>query len=964
MIRRRVTEVVIVVAMVAAACSGSDSIFEDQATPAVDPGRCIGGELTADPLDSEDAGEVEPDPQLQQEVLDNGLTVYVRENDSPGQRGQLSLVVRAGSALESEGQSGAAHFLEHMLFNGTERWPGNELTQELERFGSEMGADLNAWTDFDETVYVLDLPAVDEQTLELAVDVLFEWAARATLEQSAVEDERGVILEERRLRAESPGGRIFESWAEFVLEGSPYEDHASTVEVEPIETMDREPLLEFYEDWYQPELMAVVAVGDFDGADMADLIEDRFNSLDRDGGPDRTDFVVEPWTTPRYLAVHEPDETLATGSVFFPVVPPASDTGQGRREQLIHELALDLISTRISNEIARGAVRLLDVRSSDGSPVTSLAAPSIDFEANSKDLREATAAVIAEMERVCRFGFNVDEFDRAINERRTTVETQFAGTASRQDVDFGAEYQQAFLVGSPTPTSDKIHELNLTLLDSVSADDVTAWFSGLYGSSAPSVFAAGPNEADLPTAAQLEELASAASSLELEPTEQVDVSGLELMERPAPAEISARTSFEEFESTGFDAVELEFANGARVFVQQSTIATGLVQIGAASPGGLSVLPAEDVVAGQMLTDIVTESGVGTFDQVTLTSLLADRDVDLDLWVSPEEEHLAGGGASEDLETLLQLVHLYMTEPRATDAAVAIAVGETLPVALDPSTDSDAAIFSALTDLRYGGEIRYAWPPNPQDLEALPSDQVQRVAEDRFARSGDFVFVIVGDFELGDAEELAASYLGTLPGAEPETWVDLAPSPPAGAELRTVTAGSGDQGQLLLLYTDERTVDSESRLVLPVLETVVATRLREVIREDLAATYSPSVISEVSDQPDELIEMFISVEADPERLAELSAIIKTELAGVAAGEISDDELARAIETVANDYELWSNGTLIDMHHFYALHPTEDLIDFLTRDVTVRQVDKEQVAGLAASLFDPDRHIEIQLEPERP
>ena len=232
--------------LVAAACAGSDSsldaLDEPEAASASrgDPGHCTVPDSTAQSLPSDLDGSIQPDPQLEISQLDNGLTVYVRENDSPGQRGQFALVIRAGSVLESDDQSGAAHFLEHMLFNGTDRWPGNEMVEQLQRFGSEIGPDINAWTSYDETVYWLELPDVDDETIELASDILLEWASRATVEQSAVEDERGVVVEERRLTDEGAEGRIGIAWNEMTLEGSPFEGRSPIGELESIESMDRE----------------------------------------------------------------------------------------------------------------------------------------------------------------------------------------------------------------------------------------------------------------------------------------------------------------------------------------------------------------------------------------------------------------------------------------------------------------------------------------------------------------------------------------------------------------------------------------------------------------------------------------------------------------------------------------------------------------------------------------------------
>ncbi len=219
------------------------------------------------------------DPAVVRGRLDNGLTYYIRENDSPGGRAELRLLVDAGSALEDADQAGMAHFLEHMMFNGTERFPRNELVTVLESFGPRFGPDINAYTSYDETVYELGLTTEDPALVQLGVDVLREWAGRATLTETDVVEERGVILDEWRLRAQGFSARVNELLDGLILSDSPYEDHEPIGTAESIESTSPSALARFYDDWYRPERMAVVAVGDFDSLAMESAIVDAFGDL-------------------------------------------------------------------------------------------------------------------------------------------------------------------------------------------------------------------------------------------------------------------------------------------------------------------------------------------------------------------------------------------------------------------------------------------------------------------------------------------------------------------------------------------------------------------------------------------------------------------------------------------------------------------------------------------------------------
>ncbi len=272
----------LVIALLTACTGPGDSTPEATApptsAPAADSTTVPASTTTTTPPDPAYAEAIDLDPEVRFGVLDNGLTYFVRENDAPGQRLQLRLAVNAGSVLEDEDQAGAAHFLEHMLFNGTERWPKNDLISVLESFGAQFGPDINAYTAFDETVYELETPA-DSERVELAFDVLREWATRALIDEAEVVAERGVVVEEWRLRDQGINGRVANLIDGLLLVGTDYEDMSPIGNFDAIDTMEAPELRRFYEDWYRPDLMAVIAVGDLPAERLEEEIVERFSDL-------------------------------------------------------------------------------------------------------------------------------------------------------------------------------------------------------------------------------------------------------------------------------------------------------------------------------------------------------------------------------------------------------------------------------------------------------------------------------------------------------------------------------------------------------------------------------------------------------------------------------------------------------------------------------------------------------------
>jgi zinc protease len=300
--RRLVGAALAVVGLVVASCSsdsGVDEVVSDPVDTAAPPASTrapapIDGSTPITAPDPSGLPSVtEPDPAIVIGELDNGLRYLIRSNDNPGRRVEMRLVVDAGSALEDDSQIGGAHFLEHMLFNGTEQFPENELIAVLRSFGAAFGADINAYTSFDETVYQLTMPTEDDAVVETGLDVLSQWLSAATIDQAQVEAERGVVLDEWRGSEASSDGRIFDGLEELLLTGSPYEGRDPIGNDAAIAAMDAEPLRAFYDDWYRPDNAAVIVVGDIDPGEIEQGVIERFGSLTaRGSSPERPELVV------------------------------------------------------------------------------------------------------------------------------------------------------------------------------------------------------------------------------------------------------------------------------------------------------------------------------------------------------------------------------------------------------------------------------------------------------------------------------------------------------------------------------------------------------------------------------------------------------------------------------------------------------------------------------------------------
>ncbi len=956
--------VAIAMAVLAAACSGGDteSTTTSPASTGVVSSTTQPTTTTASPTttpapDPAYDEMIELDPEVRTGVLENGLTYYVRRNRAPGGRLQLRLAIDAGSFLEDDDQSGAAHFLEHMMFNGTERWPENELVAVLESFGAQFGPDVNAYTGFDETVYQLEV-TTNAESVDLAFDVLREWATRATIDQADVVEERGVVIEEWRLRDQGIGGRIGELFESLLITGTGYEGKTPIGTVDALETTDAAELRRFYEDWYRPDLMAVIAVGDLPLDRLEEEITERFSDIAALEAPrERSRPSVPAFDEPRLVSFADPELPSAFAEFLFPgQAAPAGSYG-ALRDRVASQVAWDVVAERLDSDIVDGTADYFGIAAVEIPYAREIAAPGLEVDADAQDLGSAIRAVAEEVERVRRYGFSSAEFDRAVARRLAEAEQALASEGTRQDVYFADSLAALFLEGVPFPTAQDTYNLELRALEELTVADIEAAFIRST-SGAPAVLAIGPDEfvGALPTEDQIGEILEFVATAEIEPREQEDAAPTTLMERPAPAEIVERRN------DVFDVTWLEFANGAVVGLLETSIGENTVVFGAASNGGVSVVEPGDVTEAASITEVVALSGVGEFDRTTLDQLLVGEVVSLFPYISPVEEGFNGEAATEDVETLLQLVHLLMTEPRADGSAVESYISRVRPFFAAPLEVPGLASDYVLAEARYGADNLWYTFPRVEELDAYDVDTALDVYRDRFGDVSDFVFVLSGDFTIEAVEPLVASYIGTLPGSgRDDGYVDRQPDPPAGAIVETIEVGSDPQGSVLMLHTGVLDATFEDRVHARLLELIASTRLRDRIREALSATYSPSIFMETYDAPDPLIETYIQVSGDPERLEEISVETIRVLESLATDGPTEAELTAAQEQLTNEFSLVSNEFWVDTLLFYAMHPEESLEDVGRRITVVRETTTNDLRRLAAIAWPSGTYIEVRQVP---
>jgi zinc protease len=900
-------------------------------------------------------------------VLPNGLTYWVRHNDQPGQKVSLRLAVRAGSADELGPETGVAHFLEHMLFNGTERFPENELVDVLRGFGAEFGPDVNAYTSYDETVYELDVPN-DAESVALAVDVLHEWLTAATIDPAQVAAERGVVLDEWRGSTQSVDGRLFELAADHYLAGTRYEDRDPIGTAESIQAMESDVLRGFYDTWYRPDNAAVIIVGDVDVADMVDIVATRFGDAEPrlpESAP-RTPAGIEPFSEPAFVLHADPDQTTVDVEVTLPL--PADDAPGGTaalRTRLLDEVVYDALVRRLARDAAAGDAPFDDVVPGSNSFVDGLDAPALYAFTDAARSADTLRALLDEYERAFRYGFDAGEVATAVEAVRAQYDTLFGPDGEAQDWEIADTFVARFLAGEPAPGRAEAYLLVTAELDAIDPVAVAERFNARYTNTAPQVIVSVPERQadDVPTGPEVLDAIAATADRELDPRRAAADLPDALMERPTPIEPSNERAMSAVEWDIFDPIEYTYPNGARVVLVPNDIAQGEVFLQASSPGGTSMVPVADIVDALFATEVVAASGAGEFGSADLEQIVSGFDVELTPELTTYREGWWGRAASGDAEALLALLNLRMSATTVDPVALRQTVQYYQPIVDDPSNDPGLAGTDALNEARYGDAPHYDVLPDPDEFATLDADGVERVWTDRFGDASDWVFVLAGDFDRSQMRALADSYIGSLPGTrgveQPPT---VTPAPPAQPASVAVHAGTGEAASVEMLFTSPVDgFDPEFDALVAVATSVVEARLTRVVREEFGDSYSPYAISWVDEDPDPVVLTYVYASGAPDRIAAIAETARAELSALANGEFTDSEFANARAPVVERYEYVDNGEFLTQLLREAWNPDYDLTGYIYKHEAVSAVTRADVQEFLAEHVPVDRYSEAVVTP---
>ena len=909
------------------------------------------------------------DPAVRVGVLDNGMTYFIRHNDKP--KGQASFYIYhdVGAIQEDDDQQGLAHFLEHMAFNGTKNLPGKAIIEKLETIGVQFGNNLNAFTSWDCTQYmVMDLP-VTEENVDLALLILHDWSQFIALQPEEIDSERGVIMEELRTR-DGAGLRAQNDMIKNLFKGSLYEHRNLIGYLDGLKSFDHTALENFYKKWYRPEYQAIVIVGDVD----VDQVEAKIKAIMADipaspADAAQKDVITVPATEEPIISVFTDPELTQSSVMMFArrdAMPKEfKNTLIGISYNYIYSFVMQMMSARF-DEIAQAAnAPFLGGGMSEGSIGICPTLESTMFSVTAHEGRadEAFRAMYTEMERMRRHGFTVGEFERAKQEILRWAERQYTNRNDVKNAEYAQRCLDHYAEGTPMLDAETEWQLDQALINSLTVDQINQAYSQLVAPNENLVILVRSPKKDgvvVPTEEQIKAIIAEVSAAEVEPYKDDTV--IEPLIDPATKfKGSVVKSTAENESLGY--TEWTLKNGIKVVVRPSTLKADEVFVTATSKGGLSMLTDEEYYQGAFLGMVIGQSGIGKFSATELTKQLSGKSAYTSLGAGEYEHSVNAGGSPKDIETILQLVYLNFTAPRFDETDLQNMKNMYVPYFNNMESDPNYIVGREFQKTMYGNHARRQITSAAQ-IEALNIPTLQAIHSKLYGYADDFRFLIVGNVDLETLKPLVEKYIGSLPTSKKVEYavVDDGVRFVDGNVVNDFrTPMQQPKVSVRLVYSGDMANNAKNRMIVELLSRALDSRYMISIREEKGGTYGVSVQGGIEKYPTEEYMMAIVFDTNEQLADELIEICDKEIKKIAEEGPLADDVAKSKEFLQKNYNnvLENNGgwmSAITRWYEEGYNYKEEYLGVL------ESVTLEDVKAFAAKMLEDGNRTLVVMRPE--
>ncbi len=828
----------------------------------------LGGATITFAQEKDSKAKLPQDPNVITGKLDNGLTYYIRKNAKPANKVELRLAVKAGSILENNDQQGLAHFMEHMNFNGTKNFQKNELVSYLQSIGVQFGADLNAYTGFDQTVYILPIPTDKPGNLEKGFQIIEDWAHNALLTNKDIDDERGVVLEESRL-GKGAEDRMMQKYFPKLASGTRYAERLPIGKDEILKTFKYETIRNFYKDWYRPDLQAVMVVGDIDPALAKKMIMDHFGGLKNPSKErERKYEVVTPRKSAEAMVVKDKEATNSMFMLMYPYQKKEHNNTFGEyRETMVRNLALSVINTRLGD------------LSKSSTPPFAFAAVGMDdmihgyeslnvFAMIGADGAKAVVdAVTGELVRAKKYGFTNSELELAKKEIISSLEKAYNEKGTTDSKDYIEEYVRVFLENESFPGIENEYNYHKDMLPGITVAEVNKAIASLLANQNTFSLITGPDNADnkLPNDKELLEMTTKGFQQNIQKAEEKEVAKGLMKSLPTPGKVVSEAKEE-----GYNATTYTLSNGIKVTVMPTDFKSDEIIMKGVKKGGSNNYGIEDKSNVKFATELMDHMGYGDYTPTEIEKILAGTKIEASMSIGDINDEISCSSTKKDFEQMLQLTYLQITNPRR-DADLFKAYKEQQVSMLQFITaNPQAAFVDTMVKSMFNNNPLAKMPiPKKADYDQLNLDRAIEVYKNEFSSADGYHFFLVGNVETAKVLPLLEMYLGSIPAANKTvSFKDNGVRPVNGKKKLEFKKGKENKSLIISVYSGEMPYSEEMALKTNAVSEILNIKVIEEMREKMGAIYGGGFNAQMSKEPYQRYSIQLALPCGPENVEKL------------------------------------------------------------------------------------------------
>jgi zinc protease len=909
-------------------------------------------------------GKLPIDPNVKIGKLPNGLTYYIRKNVKPEKKVQLRLAVNAGSILEDADQQGLAHMMEHMNFNGSSHFPKNELVSYLQSIGVQFGADLNAYTGFDETVYILPIPTDDSLKVDKGFTILEDWAGNATLSVEEIDKERGVVLEESRL-GKGANERMRNKYFPVLLNGSKYSERLPIGKDSILKNFKAESLVRFYKTWYRPNLMSVIVVGDIDPAYAEKEIIKHFSHFKNpvNAKPRPKEIAIAERKEAAGMVLTDKEQPRNILQVFNYVEKDKTIATWGEyRQSIIENLFNTIISQRFSEMTQQPNPPFIFGTATFGGFIRGYRSFMNIALLNDRPVKDAIDALISGTESVKKFGVLPSELERAKSSLLNQIERAYKDKDKTESSELVNVYLNNFLTNSPAIGISDQTSFIKQILPAITLDEVNALTKRMETKQGKFslLMASDKSKNPLPSDKELNALIDAAHLIPVKAYEEKVVAKSLINKAPVAGKVINETFNKALGTTNW-----ELNNGITISIKQTDFSNDEIKMDSWRWGGITKYPIEDKMNATTAATSIQVMGISDMSPTDLRKFLSGKSVSATPYLNANDEGIEGSSSVKDFETLLQLVHLYFTQPRLDSSLFKGFISSQKSSIANMKANPNFFFADTLNKIQYKD---HPWAPNfptVADFDQINLARTFAIYKEIFGNAYGIHFTFVGNIDPVKVKSLLETYLGSLPGTAKEiNFKDVGLRPVKGVVDAVVNKGTAKQSRVNIIFSGEAKYSLDERLKLLALTEVMNIKILETLREQMSGIYGGGMRGSLTNRPYNNYNISIGFPCGPENVDKLTTALFSILNEAIDKGIEQKDLDKVKETLKKQ-----NQDLIKQNDYWldamskAFIEKDDPMWILEYNQKVDALTTVELQSLAKKYFNMQNYIKAVLNPEK-